>query len=49
MGVYFVDSVAQRDYTAIMGMTIFYATFLIVMIFLVDMFYMLIDPRIKYE
>ncbi len=49
MGVYFVDSVAQRDYTAIMGMTIFYATFLIVMIFLVDMFYMMIDPRIKYE
>ena len=49
MGVYFDDSVAQRDYTAIMGMTIFYATFLIVMIFLVDMFYMLIDPRIKYE
>ncbi|NLY09607.1 MAG: ABC transporter permease, partial [Tissierellia bacterium] len=29
MGVYFVDSVAQRDYTAIMGITIFYATFLI--------------------
>ena len=49
MGVYFVDSVAQRDYTAIMGMTIFYATFLIVMIFLVDMFYMMVDPRIKYE
>ena len=49
MGVYFVDSVAQRDYTAIMGMTIFYATFLIVMIFLVDMFYMMGDPRIKYE
>lgn len=49
MGIYFVDSVNQRDYTTIMGMTIFYATFLMVMIFIVDIFYCLIDPRIKYE
>lgn len=49
MGVYFVDSVGQRDYTAIMGITVFYATFLIAMVFLVDIFYVLIDPRIKYE
>ena len=49
MGGYFVNSVTQRDYTTIMGMTIFYATVLIAMIFLVDLFYCLIDPRIKYE
>ncbi len=49
MGVYFVDGVAQRDYTAIMGITIFYATFLIVMILIVDLFYVLIDPRIKMD
>lgn len=49
MGIYFVDSVTQRDYTTIMGMTIFYATFLMVMTFVVDVFYCLIDPRIKYE
>ncbi len=49
MGVYFVDSVAQRDYTAIMGITVFYATFLIAMILLVDLFYVLIDPRIQLE
>ncbi len=49
MGVYFVDSVGQRDYTAIMGITVFYATFLIAMVFIVDIFYLLIDPRIKYE
>ena len=47
MGGYFVNSVTQRDYTTIMGMTIFYATVLIAMIFLVDLFYCLIDPRIK--
>ncbi len=49
MGGYFVNSVTQRDYTTIMGMTVFYAAFLIAMVFIVDIFYCLIDPRIKYE
>ncbi len=49
LGVHFVNSVSQRDYTTIMGVTIFYATFLLAMIFIVDLFYCLIDPRIKYE
>ena len=49
MGSYFVNSVSQRDYTTIMGMTVFYAAFLISMIFIVDLFYGIIDPRIKYD
>jgi oligopeptide transport system permease protein len=49
MGKYFVDSVSQRDYTTIMGMTVFYAAFFISMVFIVDLFYVLIDPRIRYE
>ncbi|MBQ6503571.1 MAG: ABC transporter permease [Flexilinea sp.] len=49
MGGYFVNSVTQRDYTTIMGMTVFYAAFLIAMVFIVDLFYCLIDPRIRYE
>ena len=49
LGGYFVTSVSQRDYTTIMGVTIFYASFLMAMILLVDIFYCLIDPRIKYE
>ena len=49
MGGYFVNSVTQRDYTTIMGMTVFYAAFLIAMVFIVDLFYCLIDPRIKYD
>ena len=49
LGVHFVNSVSQRDYTTIMGVTIFYATFLMVMVFVVDIFYVMIDPRIKYE
>ena len=49
MGGYFVNSVTQRDYTTILGMTVFYAAFLIAMVFIVDLFYCLIDPRIKYD
>ena len=49
MGGYFVNSVTQRDYTTIMGMTVFYAAFLIAMVFIGDLFYCLIDPRIRYD
>ena len=49
LGFDFVNSVSQRDYTTIMGMTIFYAAFLMAMVLLVDIFYCLIDPRIKFE
>ena len=49
MGGYFVNGVAQRDYTTIVGMTVFYAAFLIAMVFIVDIFYCLIDPRIRLD
>lgn len=47
MGRYFVISVGNRDYTTIMGMTILYSAFYIIMILLVDIAYGLIDPRIR--
>lgn len=47
MGKYFVESVNNRDYTVLMGITIFYAAIYIVMVFFVDVAYGLIDPRIK--
>lgn len=47
MGKYFVESVTNRDYTVLMGITIFYAAIYIVMVFIVDIAYGLIDPRIK--
>lgn len=47
MGVHFVTSIANRDYTAIMGITVFYATILVAMVFIVDIFYVMIDPRIR--
>lgn len=47
MGKYFVESINTRDYPVIMGTTIFYAAVLILMLFLVDVVYGLLDPRIK--
>lgn len=47
MGRYFVESINHRDYPVIMGTTVFYSAFLIFMIFLVDIAYGLLDPRIK--
>lgn len=47
LGRYFVTSVFNRDYTVIMGLTIFYSVFLMAMNLLVDLSYALIDPRVK--
>ncbi len=48
IGRYYVESVSNRDYTTIMGVTVFYAVFYIIMVLLVDIAYSLIDPRIKF-
>lgn len=47
LGRWFVQSVSNRDYTVIMGVTVFYSAFLMLMNFLVDIAYSWIDPRIK--
>ncbi len=47
LGKYYIDSIYQRDYTMVLGITVFYAAFLIFMIIIVDLLYVLIDPRIK--
>ncbi len=47
LGMFFVKSISNRDYTLIMGTTIFYAIILIISLLLVDLAYMFIDPRIK--
>lgn len=47
IGRYFVDSIFNRDYTVIMGTTIFYSVLLVVVLFLIDISYRFIDPRIK--
>ncbi|MDX8363168.1 MULTISPECIES: ABC transporter permease [Bacillaceae] len=47
LGSHFVRSITDRDYTTIMGVTVFYSILLLVSILLVDILYGLIDPRIK--
>jgi oligopeptide transport system permease protein len=47
LGSHFVTSISNRDYTVIMGVTVFYSIILLVSILLVDIAYGLIDPRIK--
>ncbi|MFD1036991.1 ABC transporter permease [Virgibacillus byunsanensis] len=47
LGKEFVESVTNRDYTIIMGTTVFFSILLLVSILIVDLIYGLIDPRIK--
>lgn len=47
LGSHFVVSIGNRDYTVIMGVTVFYSIILLFSVLLVDILYGLIDPRIK--
>ena len=47
MGKHFVQSINTNDYTLVMGMTIFYSFLFIFAIFLTDIAYGLVDPRIR--
>ena len=47
LGGEFIGSISSRDYTVIMGTTIFLATLLFVMNVSVDIIYQIVDPRIK--
>src|SRR5699024_4284698 len=47
LGNEFVESVTNRDYTVIMGTTVFFSILLLVSILIVDIIYGMIDPRNK--
>ncbi len=47
LGAWFVNSISNRDYTIILGLTIFYSSLLMITMFCVDFLYYFIDPRIK--
>lgn len=49
LGRSFVDSINNRDYTLVLGVTVFYGAFLILCNLIVDIVYALVDPRIKLE
>tara|TARA_R110002072_G_scaffold301164_1_gene480203 strand:+ start:63815 stop:64747 length:933 start_codon:yes stop_codon:yes gene_type:complete len=49
LGRYFVQAVQQLDYTVIMGTTVFYGSFLVFMVIVVDLVYGWIDPRVRLQ
>jgi oligopeptide transport system permease protein len=49
MGRYFVSSIAARDYPVIMGTILLYAAFLTIANLMVDVIYVWLDPRIRYD
>jgi ABC-type dipeptide/oligopeptide/nickel transport system permease component len=49
LGRYFVQAVQQLDYTVIMGTTVFYGAFLVLMVIIVDIAYGYIDPRVRLQ
>lgn len=49
LGKEFTSTITNRDYTALLGVLAFYCTFIVVCNLLVDLIYVVIDPRIKLE
>lgn len=45
----FVSGIADRDYSVILGMTIFFGAFVVITNLIVDILYALIDPRVKID
>jgi oligopeptide transport system permease protein len=49
IGRYFVQAALNRDYTLVLGVTIFYATLIISLNLVADLLYGVLDPRVRYE
>ncbi|WP_316357781.1 ABC transporter permease [Candidatus Neptunichlamydia sp. REUL1] len=49
LGGWFVNSITNRDYTVIMGVTVFYSALLMLCVLVVDLMYTVIDPRICFK
>jgi oligopeptide transport system permease protein len=48
IGRYFVNGALNRDYTLVMGVLIYYATFVILLNLAADLLYAVLDPRVRY-
>ena len=47
LGQFFVNAVNELDYTVIMGLTVFYSGFTILIILVNDLLLAVVDPRIR--
>jgi oligopeptide transport system permease protein len=49
LGKHFVQSVGNRDYTLLLGVTLLYSVFLLVANLMVDISYAWLDPRVRFD
>jgi oligopeptide transport system permease protein len=49
IGRYFVNGALNRDYTLVMGVLIYYASFVILLNLVADILYAVLDPRVSYK
>ena len=49
IGRLFFESIAERDYPTIMGLTLMFSTLTLAFQLLADILYAVVDPRVKYE
>ena len=49
LGNEFTSTITNRDFTALLGVLAFYCTFIVVCNLIVDLLYVVVDPRIKLE
>jgi len=47
LGKHYVNGIQSLDYTLVLGLTIFYGAFVIILNFIVDIIYGFVDPRIR--
>lgn len=49
LGNEFVSTITNRDYSAVLGVVVFFSTMLIAFNLIVDLLYLVVDPRIKLD
>ena len=49
LGQWMIHSINGRDYPMIIGLTVFFSSFLMISMFVVDIIYTLLDPRIRFK
>jgi oligopeptide transport system permease protein len=49
IGRYFVQAALNRDYTLVMGVTIFYGVLIVLFNLVVDLLYGVLDPKVRYD
>jgi len=47
VGIHFINSINNNDYSMVMGTTVYFAAFFVVCQLIVDIVYVFVDPRIK--